>query len=180
MNQELNQAQGRDVQASQGAFFAHPLYLAFQAAWQQATGGKGQRHGGDATHFYGQKWLAIANTSGQGFLTGQAQKKVAELSERVLKGQGQVGDEAWERELLGALVYLGMAWLQGSGQAPGSPYGDPFGARVAEQQRADAQIASNELVGAQRGFAAGAALSVRHVAGLAAETDQRAWRPGVR
>lgn len=98
-------------------FRAHPLYLAYIDAFHQATGGKGVRHGGDATPFYDQLWVQVADAQGTGFLLGQAVKKLQEAGTRVLKPDtsAAVGDEAWEREVLGAIVYAGMAILHARG-----------------------------------------------------------------
>lgn len=109
-------------------FQLHPLYLAFRSAWMQATRGKGQRHGGDVTPFYDQLWKEVADAQGTGFLTGQAVKKLQEAGARLMEaartpppppGEGRpvacLGDEAWQREVLGALVYGGMAFLHGTG-----------------------------------------------------------------
>lgn len=82
----------------------HPLMLAFRDAVRQATQGKGERHGGDDVPFYDQQWVTLAKHHGLGFLTGQAAKK---LNEAATKDDSA----AWEREVLGALVYAGMAIL---------------------------------------------------------------------
>lgn len=82
----------------------HPLALAFAAAIEQATKGKGERHGGDSIPFYDQQWVTLARCHGVGFLTGQAAKKANEAAQK--------SDPAdWEREVLGTLVYAGMAVL---------------------------------------------------------------------
>ena len=84
--------------------YGHPLYESFDDAVLQATGGKGRRHGGDATPFFEQKWYAIANSTGTSGLMYQMIKKAQEACEKE-------DQEAFERELLGALVYGGMAYL---------------------------------------------------------------------
>ena len=86
----------------------HPLELAFKLAVEQATKGKGERHGGDSVPFYDQQWTTLADCHGVGFLTGQAAKKLNEAAQKN-------DDEAWEREVLGALVYAGMAILKKRG-----------------------------------------------------------------
>jgi hypothetical protein len=83
----------------------HPLYPIFMAAIEQAMHGKGERHGGNATPFLEQPWVHYAKMHGRGFLTGQAAKKLEEAS--ALR-QGEV----FETEMLGALVYAGMAILK--------------------------------------------------------------------
>lgn len=82
----------------------HPLSEVFGKALAQAMYGKGERHGGATIPFLEQPWLKIASIHGNGFLTGQAVKK---LEEAVRGKQG----EAFEREILGAIVYLGMAFI---------------------------------------------------------------------
>ena len=82
----------------------HPLYPVFMAAIAQATGGKGKRHGGAITPFLEQPWKHYAKLHGRGFLTGQAAKK---LEEAASTRHG----EAFETEVFGAMVYLGMAIL---------------------------------------------------------------------
>ena len=74
------------------------------AAVLQATKGKGQRHGGDATPFLEQPWVKLYRTHGLGFLLGQADKKYHEALSKP-------DTESFEREILGAIVYLGMALL---------------------------------------------------------------------
>ena len=83
---------------------AHPLYPVLLEAISQAMHGKGERHGGAATPFLEQPWHHYAQLHGRGFLTGQAAKKLEEAASRL---QG----EAFEQEVLGAIVYAGMALL---------------------------------------------------------------------
>lgn len=75
-----------------------------EAAIEQATKGKGQRHGGDKTPFLEQQWVRLYKTHGLGFLLGQADKKYHEAL-------GKENEEDVVREFLGAIVYLGMALL---------------------------------------------------------------------
>jgi hypothetical protein len=82
----------------------HPLMPIFEAAIKQAMYGKGERHGGALTPFMEQPWLHYAKLHGIGFLTGQAAKK---LEEAASTKQG----EAFIQEMLGAMVYTGMAIL---------------------------------------------------------------------
>lgn len=84
--------------------FDHPLYPVMVAAIQQAMFGKGERHGGNATPFMGQPWVHYAHMHGRGFLTGQAAKKLEEAA-------STRSGEAFEQEVLGAMVYCGMALL---------------------------------------------------------------------
>lgn len=86
-------------------FDKHPLEIPFSLAIFQATSGKGERHGGDSVPFYDQQWTTLADCHGLGFLTGQAAKKLNEAASKT-------DPEAWEREVLGAIVYAGMAILK--------------------------------------------------------------------
>ena len=80
----------------------HPLYPIFMEAIRQAMYGKGERHGGAVIPFKEQQWAYLGRIHGQGFLTGQASKK---LNEAAMSKDG----EAYIAELLGALVYTGAA-----------------------------------------------------------------------
>ena len=82
----------------------HPLFDVFMAAIDQAMNGKGERHGGARTPFLDQPWLHYGKMHGRGFLTGQAAKK---LEEAASTREGK----AFETEVFGAMVYLGMAIL---------------------------------------------------------------------
>jgi len=84
--------------------YSHPLYEAFDDAVKQATKGKGERHGGDKTPFMDQRWHSISKSTGVGGLMYQMAKKAEEACEKD-------DQEAFERELLGALVYGGAAYL---------------------------------------------------------------------
>lgn len=84
--------------------FDHPLAYVFAAAILQATEGKGVRHGGASIPFFEQPWAHYAKMHGRGFLTGQAAKK---LEEAATTKEG----EAFVQEMLGAMVYIGMAIL---------------------------------------------------------------------
>jgi hypothetical protein len=88
---------------------SHPLHEMLVAAIEQAMYGKGERHGGAKVEFLQQQWVALAAAHGRGFLTGQAAKKLNEAA------AGKVGEE-YERELLGAIVYIGMALLKHKGR----------------------------------------------------------------
>lgn len=83
----------------------HPLQQVFDQAIQQATKGKGERHGGDATPFLEQPWVHYGKMHGRGFLTGQAAKKLEEAAST------REGD-AFVQEALGAIVYMAMAILK--------------------------------------------------------------------
>lgn len=82
----------------------HPLYPVLLDAINQAMYGKGERHGGAVTPFLDQPWAHYARMHGRGFLTGQAAKKLEEAAST------RAGD-AFVTEILGAIVYLGMAVL---------------------------------------------------------------------
>lgn len=86
----------------------HPLYPILMAAIEQAMFGKGERHGGNVTPFLEQPWVHYAQMHGRGFLTGQAAKK---LEEAAATRNGQ----AFEQEVFGAIVYLGMSILNERG-----------------------------------------------------------------
>lgn len=87
----------------------HPLYEPLMQAIHQAMYGKGERHGGNVTPFLEQPWAHYHKMHGRGFLTGQAAKK---LEEAAATREG----EAFENEVMGAIVYLGMAILAERGQ----------------------------------------------------------------
>lgn len=87
----------------------HPLYDVFVAAIEQAMFGKGQRHGGNVTPFLDQPWAHYVKMHGRGFATGQAAKKLEEAASL------RTG-EAFETEIFGAMVYLGMAILHERGE----------------------------------------------------------------
>ena len=82
----------------------HPLFPVLIAAIQQAMYGKGERHGGARTPFMEQPWRHYSQMHGRGFLTGQAAKK---LEEAASTREGK----AFEQEVLGAIVYCGMALI---------------------------------------------------------------------
>lgn len=90
----------------------HPLAAIFTAAIEQAAQGKGERHGGLKEDFLTQPWVHYAKLHGRGFLTGQAAKKLEEAAHL------RSGD-AFEQEMLGAIVYAGMAilWEREHGKA---------------------------------------------------------------
>lgn len=84
--------------------YSHPLYEAFDDAVKQATKGKGMRHGGAIIPFLEQPIFQISKHTGVGGLVFQMVKKAQEAC-------GKDDQEAFERELLGALVYGGAAYL---------------------------------------------------------------------
>lgn len=86
----------------------HPLYPIYMAAIHQAMFGKGQRHGGAITPFYEQPWVHYVTMHGRGFATGQAAKKLEEAA-------STRNGEAFETEVLGAIVYAGMAIMKERG-----------------------------------------------------------------
>jgi hypothetical protein len=92
-----------EIEAKEMAF-DHPLYPVVLDAIRQAMFGKGQRHGGNVTPFFDQPWTHYAKMHGRGFLTGQAAKKLEEAA-------STRDGEAFEQEVLGAIVYCGMAIL---------------------------------------------------------------------
>jgi len=90
------------------AVMDHPLFPVFVAAIEQAMYGKGERHGGATTPFLEQPWVHYVAMHGRGFATGQAAKK---LEEAASTREGK----AFEQEVLGAIVYAGMAILKEQG-----------------------------------------------------------------
>lgn len=82
----------------------HPLQAVFDLAIEQVTAGKGEERHGLGADFYDQPWISLARTHGRGFLTGQAEKKLREA-------QSFTDPDKWEREMLGSIVYAGMAVL---------------------------------------------------------------------
>lgn len=94
----------------QEEILSHPLTPVLLSAVEQAMFGKGERHGGAVTPFMDQPWVHYGRMHGRGFLTGQAAKK---LEEAASTREGA----AFENEVMGAIVYLGMAILKERGQA---------------------------------------------------------------
>lgn len=82
----------------------HELQKTFDACILQVTKGKGVRHGGGETSFFLQPWHTIAQQTGPGGLVFQGMKKAGEACSKPDK-------DTFERELLGAIVYLAMAYL---------------------------------------------------------------------
>lgn len=92
------------------SYDSHPLFPVLVAAIQQAMFGKGERHGGASTPFLDQPWSHYARMHGRGFLTGQAAKKLEEAASK------RAGD-AFEQEVLGAIVYAACAILHERSQS---------------------------------------------------------------
>lgn len=86
----------------------HPLYPVYMAAIEQAMYGKGERHGGGKTPFFDQPWVHYQRMHGRGFLTGQSSKKLEEAAH-------QREGKPFIDEVLGAIVYAGMAVLREQG-----------------------------------------------------------------
>jgi len=102
--EEIWRMKANEIQPVTQEMRDHPLMPIFEAAIRQAMYGKGERHGGALTSFMEQPWMHYAKLHGIGFLTGQAAKK---LEEAASTKQG----EAFIQEMLGAMVYTGMAIL---------------------------------------------------------------------
>ena len=83
---------------------ANLLAAVFAAVMQQVTSGKGAERHGRGADFLEQPWKKIADDYGEGFLLGQAAKKMQEATHAT----GWDHDR-WEREMLGALAYVGFA-----------------------------------------------------------------------
>ena len=80
------------------------LEAVFSDVMQQVTSGKGAERHGKGNDFLEQPWKRIADDFGEGFLLGQAAKKMREATHAT----GWDHDR-WEREMLGALAYIGFA-----------------------------------------------------------------------
>lgn len=68
-------------------------------AVDQAMNGKGKRHGGSSIPWLEQPWKVYTDMFGEGFLKGQAVKK---MEEAVSTRTG----ESFKHEMLGAIVYM--------------------------------------------------------------------------
>lgn len=80
------------------------LESVFSDVMQQVTAGKGAERHGKGEDFLAQPWKRIADDFGEGFLLGQAAKKMREATHATGWDRSR-----WEREMLGALAYLGFA-----------------------------------------------------------------------
>lgn len=74
-------------------------------AIDQVAAGKGEERHGHGVPLESQPWVSIMDTVGAGFPLGQAVKKIMEL--RTFDPGTQYA--AWEREVIGAIVYLCFA-----------------------------------------------------------------------
>lgn len=83
---------------------ANLLETVFADVMKQVTSGKGAERHGKGDDFLAQPWKKIADDFGEGFLLGQAAKKMREATHASGWEHGQ-----WEREMLGALAYIGFA-----------------------------------------------------------------------
>lgn len=79
-------------------------------AVDQAMNGKGKRHGGSSVPWLEQPWKVYTDMFGEGFLKGQAVKK---MEEAVSTRTG----ESFKHEMLGAIVYM-MAILSNNHVIP--------------------------------------------------------------
>lgn len=70
----------------------------------QVTSGKGAERHGRGQDFLQQPWKKIADDFGEGFLLGQAAKKMREATHA-----SGWEHERWDKEMLGALAYLAFA-----------------------------------------------------------------------
>jgi len=87
----------------------HPLASVLKDCLEQVTGGKGNERHGNGKAFMDQPWKHIADTHGDGFLTGQAAKKLQEA-------QSFEDLDRWNREMYGVIVYTAMAILHRNGK----------------------------------------------------------------
>ena len=76
-------------------------------ALQQVVAGKGEERHGHGLELYAQPWMTIASQVGNGFLTGQAIKKLMEAAST--KDAEGYSRNQYERELLGAIAYTAFA-----------------------------------------------------------------------
>ena len=83
---------------------AELLEEVFADVMRQVTSGKGAERHGKGDDFLAQPWKRIADDFGEGFLLGQAAKKMREATHATGWDRFR-----WEREMLGALAYLGFA-----------------------------------------------------------------------
>lgn len=81
------------------------LEAVLQAAFDQASVGKGAERHADDKPFHEQPMQQIAARRGLGFILGQADKKSEEAQGMLQRGEV----DAFEREILGAIVYLAGA-----------------------------------------------------------------------
>lgn len=79
------------------------LESVFRDAVAQVEKGKGAQRHGQTGDIVTQPAFWISEHFGLGFLLGQTVKKMHEAQERNL------GFDEWEKEMLGALAYLGLA-----------------------------------------------------------------------
>lgn len=82
----------------------------------QVFQGKGKERHGHAGTFEDQPWRIISDNVGTGFCLGQSMKKLMEL-------KGFDNYPAWEREALGAVVYIIMAimWKESNDESSSTP-----------------------------------------------------------
>lgn len=84
------------------------LNSVLQEALAQVSSGKGEERHGNGMGFFDQPWVSLARTHGNGFLTGQATKKLME-------SVGLPTEERRTRERLGVIVYTAMSILHDKG-----------------------------------------------------------------
>lgn len=112
--------QSRDTQENNQGDTAQayaPLREALEAAYSQASEGKGKERHANAKPFDKQPIIEIARMVGIGYQLGQAMKKAQESKGMVDRGSVQ----AAQSELLGAINYLAAAWLILKEQTPAEP-----------------------------------------------------------
>jgi len=111
--EQINQDAGRlaELFASMGDHpidvedtWDEPIRRVLDGVVEQASTGKGVRHGGDAVPFLEQPWHHYGKMHGRGFLTGQAAKKLEEAASL------REGD-AFINEMNGAIAYCVMSIL---------------------------------------------------------------------
>lgn len=112
-----------------------PLRMALEAAYNQATEGKGKERHANAKPFDKQPIMEIGRMVGIGYHLGQAMKKAQES-----KGMlDRKNNEAAQAELLGAINYLAAAWVMIQEENNNTPSNkenvSPYDTRVIEAFR---------------------------------------------
>ena len=130
----------------------HPLETVFDQCVEQAVSGKGEERHGHGAPFMEQPWHQIADRQGLGFLVGQAEKKIGEASAFIQQNPGPDGIEFWQKEIRGAINYLGMAMLYVEEQvaeltADETGCGDCAGCSCGEPKAGPAPMEYNPLTG---------------------------------
>lgn len=95
--------------------YQHPIQSVFDSVIEQIVSGKGAQRHGHGAPFFEQPWKQLADEHGIGFLTGQAAKKLGEAQRPHWLEDSILDEDAWEKEMLGAIAYAAMAVLYNRG-----------------------------------------------------------------